>query len=46
MENTNIAKKLLAVMAECAYVAKNGLNSFHKYKYPRQKMCCKRLMKR
>ena len=33
MENTNIAKKLLAVMAECAYVAKNGLNSFHKYKY-------------
>ncbi len=33
MENTNIAKKLLAVMADCAYVAKNGLNSFHKYKY-------------
>ena len=33
MENTNIAKKLLAFMAECAYVAKNGLNSFHKYKY-------------
>ena len=33
MENTNIAKKLLAVMAECAYIAKNGLNSFHKYKY-------------
>ena len=33
MENTNIAKKLLAVMAECAYVAKNGLNNFHKYKY-------------
>lgn len=33
MENTKIAKKLLAVMAECAYVAKNGLNSFHKYKY-------------
>ena len=33
MENTNIAKKLLAVMAECAYVAKNGVNSFHKYKY-------------
>lgn len=33
MENTNIAKKLVAVMAECAYVAKNGLNSFHKYKY-------------
>lgn len=33
MENTNIAKKLLAVMAECAYVAKNGLNSFHEYKY-------------
>ena len=27
MENTKIA------MAECAYVAKNGLNSFHKYKY-------------
>ena len=33
MENTKIAKKLLAVMAECAYVAKTGLNSFHKYKY-------------
>ena len=33
MENTNIAKKLLAVMADCAYVAKNGINSFHKYKY-------------
>ena len=29
----NIAKKLLAVMADCAYVAKNGINSFHKYKY-------------
>lgn len=33
MENTNIAKKLLVVMEDCAYVAKNGLNSFHKYKY-------------
>ena len=33
MENTKIAKKLLAVMDECAYVVKNGLNSFHKYKY-------------
>ena len=25
MENTNIAKKLLAVMAECAYVAKKRI---------------------
>lgn len=33
MENTNISKKLLAVMADCAYVAKNGLNSYHNYKY-------------
>ena len=33
MENTNIAKKLLAVMADCSYVVKNGVNSFHNYKY-------------
>lgn len=33
MENTNIAKKLLAVMTECAYVVKNGVNNFHNYKY-------------
>lgn len=33
MENTNISKKLLAVMADCAYVPKNGVNSFHNYKY-------------
>ena len=28
-----IAKKLVAIMAECSFVAKNGINSFHNYKY-------------
>ena len=28
-----LAKKLIAVMQECRYVAKNGVNTFHKYKY-------------
>ena len=26
-----LAKKLIAVMQECRYVAKNGVNTFHKY---------------
>ena len=30
MEN---AKKLVAVMSECSHVSKNGLNSYHQYKY-------------
>lgn len=33
MENTKIAKKLVNVMAECSHIAKNGLNSYHQYKY-------------
>lgn len=33
MENAKIAKKLVAVMSECSHVAKNGINSFHNYKY-------------
>ena len=33
MENAKIAKKLVAVMNECSHVAKNGINSFHNYKY-------------
>lgn len=33
MENTKIAKKLVNVMNECSYITKNGVNSFHKYKY-------------
>lgn len=33
MENAKIAKKLVAVMSECSHVAKNGLNSYHQYKY-------------
>ena len=33
MENAKIAKKLVAVMAECAYITKNGVNDYHKYKY-------------
>lgn len=33
MENTKIAKKLVAVMNECSHVAKNGLNTYHNYKY-------------
>ena len=28
-----LAKKLIAVMQECRYIAKNGVNTFHKYKY-------------
>ena len=28
-----IAKKLVMVMADCAYVQKNGTNEFHRYKY-------------
>ena len=33
MESAKIAKKLVAVMNECSHVAKNGINSFHNYKY-------------
>ncbi len=33
MENAKIAKKLVVVMNECSHVAKNGINSFHNYKY-------------
>ena len=33
MENAKIAKKLVTVMNECSHVAKNGINSFHNYKY-------------
>lgn len=33
MENTKIAKKLVNVMEDCAHIVKNGLNSFHNYKY-------------
>lgn len=33
MENVKIASKLVGVMADCSYVSKNGINSFHKYKY-------------
>lgn len=33
MENAIIAKKLVAVMNDCSYVSKNGVNSFHHYKY-------------
>lgn len=29
----NIAIKLVEVMGECAYIAKNGTNDYHKYKY-------------
>lgn len=28
-----LAKKLIDIMQECAYVTKNGVNNFHKYKY-------------
>ena len=28
-----IAKKLVQVMADCAYLQKNGTNDFHRYKY-------------
>ena len=33
MENMKIAKKLVNVMEDCAHIVKNGLNSFHNYKY-------------
>ena len=33
MEKAKIAKKLVAVMSECSHVGKNGLNSYHQYKY-------------
>ena len=33
MENAKIAKKLVAVMNECSHVTKNGVNTFHNYKY-------------
>lgn len=33
MENTKIAKNLVNVMIECGHIAKNGLNSYHQYKY-------------
>lgn len=33
MENTKIAKKLVAVMSECSHVTKNGTNEYHKYRY-------------
>lgn len=33
MENAKIAKKLVAVMNECSRVTKNGVNTFHNYKY-------------
>ena len=29
----NIAAKVVKIMAECAYVQKNGVNSFHGYKF-------------
>ena len=28
-----IAKKLVQVMADCAYIQKSGMNDFHRYKY-------------
>ena len=33
MENAKIAKKLVAIMIDCAHIVKNGVNDFHKYKY-------------
>ena len=33
MENTKIAKKFVNVMNECSHITKNGLNSYHQYKY-------------
>lgn len=33
MENNNIAKKLVEVMKDAAYVQKNGRNGFHGYSY-------------
>ena len=29
----NIAAKMVKIMADCAYVQKNGVNSFHGYKF-------------
>ena len=29
----NIAAKLVKIMADCAYVQKNGLNDFHHYRF-------------
>jgi len=29
----NIAAKMVKIMADCAYVKKNGVNSFHNYRY-------------
>ncbi len=31
--NANIARKLVSVMTECSFVPKNGLNSYHNYRY-------------
>lgn len=33
MEQSNIAKKIITVMAECSHVGKNGVNDYHGYKY-------------
>ena len=33
METMKIAKKLVNVMEDCAHIVKNGINSFHNYKY-------------
>lgn len=33
MENVKISKQLVAVMNECSHVTKNGVNTFHNYKY-------------
>ena len=30
---TKLSKKLVEVMKDCRYIAKNGTNSFHGYKY-------------
>ncbi len=30
---SGIARKLVLIMGECAHVAKDGLNDYHKYKY-------------
>lgn len=29
----NLAAKFIQVMQECSHIEKNGVNSFHKYKY-------------
>uniref|UniRef100_UPI0018C5A134 ERF family protein n=1 Tax=Pectinatus frisingensis TaxID=865 RepID=UPI0018C5A134 len=28
-----LAKKLIEIMKDCAYITKNGINNFHNYKY-------------